>query len=79
MAPNGQARRPTLISSKVNPGDKVKVVSVSNNKFSISVGKGANYERTCDYGTLSFVNANERTLENRQLRNINNAGVIAPP
>lgn len=79
MAPSGQAKRPTLISSKVNPGDKVKIVSVSNNKFSISVGKGKSYERTCDYGSISFVNANERTLDSRQFRNINNNGIIAPP
>lgn len=78
MAPSGQAKRPTLISSKVNPGDKVKIVSVSNNKFSISVGKPS-ADRTCDYGSISFVNANEKTLDSRQFRNINSNGIIAPP
>lgn len=79
MAPSGQAKRPTIISARANPGDTVKLISVSNNKFSISVGKGASYERTCDYGSIGFANTNDRTLEIRQLRNINNNGIIAPP
>lgn len=78
IAPNGQARRPSIISNRVNPGDIVKIVSVSNNKFSISVGKGNRFERKCDYGSLSFVNSNDRTIQSPQLRNIPNSGITVP-